>query len=230
MGSSIFDRVGCQLLQQFPVGAHEQKKAWTRTASARCSQIQKRLDMSCAELDCIDDRAASRDKGKVAARIFGFEVQLAELFEYGFFRSLDATQVLLVLAAVVFVPRRGDPVDVRRVPRLGRRKDEAEQILDRFFNIERMFKVFEDTRRLQWGLSQPVQVWAEGGSLDDLARVSEIASGDIIRYFRLTLQMVRQFRKALQGLKTPELLETLDLAAALLNRDEVDAEQQLLAG
>lgn len=170
------------------------------------------------------------EKGRFASRIFGYEVQLAELFEFGFFRDLDEFDILLVLAAVVFEPRRTDPTNVRRVKKLGKKKDEAEQVLSRFLKIEAALGGEGETSGLEWGISQPIMVWAKGGSMDDLEMITDTAMGDLIRYFRLTLQMVRQFRKAVTGLRAHDLADKLELAAALLNRDEVDAEAQLLAG
>ena len=169
------------------------------------------------------------DKGRFASRIYGFEVQLAELFDYGFFRGLDEIDILLVLAAIVFEPRRGEPTAIRHVKKLGDHKDAAEKILERFFKIERALKVWDETRGLEWGLSKPLEAWARGASLDDLARLTDVAQGDLVRYFRLTLQVIRQFKKALKGLGAHGLLERLDFAAYLLNRDEVNAEKQLTA-
>jgi len=168
------------------------------------------------------------DKGRFASRIYGFEVQLAELFDFGFFRNLDEIDILLILGAIVFSPRRYDPVDIKRVKKLGDRKDAAERILERFFKIERALHVWDESRGLEWGLSKPMIAWAHGCTVDDFAALTDISLGDLMRYFRLTIQVIRQFKKALKGLGAHDLVQKLDFAAYLINRDEVDAEKQLM--
>ncbi|MBN2489704.1 MAG: DEAD/DEAH box helicase [Planctomycetes bacterium] len=224
---NLHERVGHDIFAAYDASFksyQERGEAWQRDREL----LDKRLTV-LRKAGYIDGERLT-EKGRFASRVYGFEVQLAELFEFGFFRALDEIDILLVLGAVVFEPRRGDPMEVRRVEKLGGRKQAAEQILERFLAIERALGLRDFTRGFQWGLSRPIQLWAAGASVDDLARSGDMALGDLVRYFRLTLQLIRQFKKALHGLRAGDLPERLELAAALVNRDEVDAEQQLLAG
>jgi superfamily II RNA helicase len=224
---NLHERLGHDIFQAFDSSFksfQERGPAWRRDRRL----LEARLNVLKRAGYIDGDRLT--EKGRFASRVYGFEVQLAELFEHGIFRRLDPIDILLVLGAIVFVPRRGDPTDPVRVRGLPELREEAERVWERFEKIERALKVWNPTRRLEWGLCPPLRTWAEGGDMNEAARVTDIAPGDLVRYFRLTLQLIRQFRKALTGLRARDLEEKLDRAAALINRDEVDAEQQLMAG
>jgi len=224
---NLHERLGHDIFQAFDASFksfQERGHAWRRDRRL----LEARLNVLRRAGYIDGDRLT--EKGRFASRVYGFEVQLAELFEQGVFRRLDPIAILLVLGAIVFVPRRGDPTDADRVRGLSALREEAERVWERFVKIERSLKVWDRTRRLEWGLSLPLRTWAEGGDMNDAARVTDIAPGDLVRYLRLTLQLIRQFRKALAGLRARDLEEKLDRAAAHINRDEVDAEQQLMAG
>ncbi len=221
---NLHERVGEDIFQAYDrsfKSFQTRGEAWGRDRRI----LQGRLDV--LRRAAYIDGDTLTDKGRFASRIYGFEVQLAELFESGVFRDADEIDVLLILLAIVFEPRRNDPKGVRRIAKLGARKDLAEKTLERFFVIERRI-LKETSRGLEWGLSRPMVAWAKGCTIDDLANTSDVAVGDMIRYFRLTLQVIRQFRRALRGLDTQDLVRQLETADMLINRDEVDAESQLM--
>jgi len=188
--------------------------------------LERRLELLRRAGFLLPERGLS-DKGRFAAQIYGYEVQCAQLHFTGLFRELDPVQLAVLVGAVVYEPRYGE-VEKARVPELGDVRREAERVLAEFQRLEGEVGVWEGTRGLEFGLSRAIAEWARGREFADLADVTEVSDGDLVRYFRLTIQLLRQIRHALP----PEDLLRVTFARAieLLNRDVVDAEKQLRLG
>ena len=62
-------------------------------------------------------------------------------------------------------------------------------------------------------------------SFTDLEELTNASFGDLVRTFRLTVQLLKQIRKAMPS--NPDLARKLSLCIDILNRDEVDALRQL---
>jgi superfamily II RNA helicase len=87
----------------------------------------------------------------------------------------------------------------------------------------------EDTiRQPDWGLTEALDAWYSGATLGELEEVVEATPGDIVRAFRMAVQLMRQVRHAID----PEwdLWESLGAAMEAIDRDEVDARRQLESG
>ena len=97
-----------------------------------------------------------------------------------------------------------------------------------FAKAERACGHPDSQKPLDFGLAAAVQAWMRGCRFEDLRNFTSTQDGDIVRNFRLAVQVLRQFAWAVH--EHPELHERLLNTLARLNRDEVDAERQLTLG
>ena len=77
----------------------------------------------------------------------------------------------------------------------------------------------------RWGVESKA---ALDQAADNLRRLTSVSEGDLVRTFRMSLQLMRQLRRVLA--KDDPLRDKLADAAALVDRDVVDARRQLELG
>lgn len=193
------------------------------------SQVKRRIRL-LQETGFLEGRKLSR-KGKFASLVYGYEIQAAALFEGGLLQTLDPVELSVVLAALVFEAKRDSwYVPLRRdIQEPLRRR--VKELLDPFREREAALGLAE-TKRPDWNLSRAVYEWARGAPFEALAEYTDISAGDLIRTFRLTIQLIRQLGKPIRfmGLDAAEeasFRRLLRDATSCLKRDVVDAERQL---
>ncbi|MFW6107773.1 MAG: DEAD/DEAH box helicase [bacterium] len=175
-------------------------------------------------LDYIDDDGLKR-RGRMAAKINGYEMIVTELHADGLFHAMDDEQLAILMVAIVYEPRRS--AHRRRAPKKVLRgvRGPAREAGRRINNAEKLHALDDLTKPPEFGLSRATWQWARGCAFEELERHTNIAPGDVVRNFRLAIQLLRQMLKATKG--DFELARKLRGAIDRLNRDEVDAERQL---
>lgn len=167
------------------------------------------------------------DKGSFCSRINGFEIQLAELFWDGCFEDLDSLQAACLCAAIIYEPRSSDAggggFSMSPIPENIRNR--ATKRVQEFRRTEAKEKCIEMIRPLDFALSTPLVAWANGASFHDMRQHTSMQDGDLVRAFRLTVQVLRQLAWALP--EDNRVGQVCRKAIELLNRDEIDAERQL---
>lgn len=165
-------------------------------------------------------------KGRFCGRIHGFEIPLTELFWDGCFEGLDALSCAVLCASTVFEARRNampPALDMNPLPK--KLRNRAQKRMREFAKAELAAGIEKTVRELDFGLASAIDAWANGESFSRLGRYTDLGEGDLVRCFRLTIQVLRQLAWALP--KDNPTAEAANAAIALLNRDEVDAERQL---
>ena len=81
---------------------------------------------------------------------------------------------------------------------------------------------------LEFKLGGAVFAWSRGCEWAELEAFTGASDGDLVRFFRLALQLLRNTMHALE--QGDPLRDKLRGAARRLNRDVVDAERQLRQG
>jgi superfamily II RNA helicase len=94
--------------------------------------------------------------------------------------------------------------------------------------VERAHGLVDLTRGPDFGLSNVVQMWADGDDFDTILSRTALAPGDLVRVLRMTIQLLRQAYHALPG--GDPVARTLRDARMRLDRDVVDARRQLELG
>ncbi|MBI4881898.1 MAG: hypothetical protein HY812_19900, partial [Planctomycetes bacterium] len=167
-------------------------------------------------------------KGELAAVINGFELAVAELHSSGLLEWFSEPQLLVVIAALVFEERPNDVY--RRLDKriLAEHRKDVEAVIARLIEAEARHGVAPTVRPLGFQPGAAIHAFAQGAAFDEVMLLTNASEGDLVRIFRLTLQVLRQLRKAVRG--RPAFTDKLDRAMQLINRDAVDAKRQLELG
>ena len=163
------------------------------------------------------------EKGIFASKIHGYELSLSEFYEKGTLEHLSEKELGILCLALVFEPRRGY---VR--PKLGKRirrlQNITDEILGHIQKMEKKTRITPLSKTYHYGLSPCIEAWMAGEEFDKILRYGDIDEGELIRYFRMAIQILREI------LKTPvssELRHKIRNALNLINHDIIDAEKQL---
>jgi len=166
-------------------------------------------------------------KGRFAVHVSGYELPAAELYFGKFFDALDPHGINVLVNAMVYESRRaarGDQCPRHLISHVRRRATRAVSLV---YNLEHELGVTDPIRKLDFGLGAAVNAWSRGADFADLATYTTAAEGDMIRSLRMTIQILRELRRATDD---EALRRKLRDAERAINRGAVDAERQLRAG
>ncbi len=166
-----------------------------------------------------------RRKGRIAARINGYELIVTEMYAAGLFEELDEDQLNVLMTAVVYEARRRSAP--RRLPRKILRPvmEPAFECVRAIRAAEKNYRLDDLTKLPDFGLSLATHNWSRGCEFAEMEKMTDVGPGDVVRNFRLAVQLMRQTIKAVEG--DERAAEKFRGAIRRLNRDLVDAERQL---
>jgi superfamily II RNA helicase len=228
---NLYDRMGLGLLDAYD----KSFAAYQAQTGSQAARTKKRNAARATLLNRIQIlRAAGYlgdegvlDRGKVAQKINGYEIQATELLFGGALDGMDIHQLAATFAALIHEERRSaDPRAHRMGP--GPRMEAVTTAVRRFIHIELEHGVKTPIKEPDWGIAAAVDCWSRGGSIEDLERLARTDAGDVVRTLRMAIQMMRQVRMVLG--KKQDLGHRLDEAIVAINRDVVDAKRQFELG
>ncbi len=166
------------------------------------------------------------NKGIFASYIYGYELPITELYASGFINSLSYKELLALVCAIVFEPRKGQhkpmlPKNIKRLQKV------ANKQIRRIIRMEKKQGILPLTKRAHFHLSLAIVKWAEGEDFERLNKYTDADPGEIVRYFRMVIQVLKDINEA--PLTDSGLKEKIDIAIKKINRDQIDAERQLRA-
>ena len=168
-------------------------------------------------------------RGKVAAQIYGYEIQVTQLLFKGVLENLSEDGLNVLAMAIVCEDRKDwgyyKKLEDKRLRRLLRT---AEKEIEAIQTLEEQYQVDTLTPKPVTKLSTAMLAWSGGGEFETLPQYANLADGDFVRAFRLVIDLLRQVRRAAVG--HDALLDKVDRCLNKINRDVVDAERQLRAG
>ncbi len=191
----------------------------------RCRRLIKRRIDLLKEMGYIDS-AGVTDRGRFASRIYGYELQTTEFFYCGLMDKLDEVALAMLVIGVIFEPRGG-----RRQPsprgggRAAGLSKSTRPILARIHRLEHKYRVGDITKPPSFALAPAVHAWANGCSFDRAMELSEADEGEVVRYLRMGIQLLREIGGAPGA--TQALSKKTRAAVRRLKRDVVDAEKQM---
>lgn len=201
-------------------------KRGLRVVQNKISQIRKKLAV-LRNLGYIRDHKLT-PKGHFARQIQGYELQVAELLFRGVLKSLSEEELCVLFHAIVYEAKKGDWARKLDDGRFRWLRRAAFGVIDDILRAEDQQELEDRTKPLEFKLAAAVQAWARGSSWADLESYTGASDGDLVRFFRLTVQLLRNTLYALP--EEDPLRDKLRGAARRLNRDVVDAERQLRLG
>ena len=204
-------------LHYFQSRKHEQKEA--------LRLIESKLKM-LKELGYIYNGALT-EKGRFAKTVYGYELVLSELYAQNILEQLDEFGLGVLCAAVVFEPRKN-----QHMPGLSkssrRIKRACEEIYEEIKERERRYKIYPFSKAPYFNLSACAEAWLRGSTFDKILRFTDTDEGEVVRYFRMSVQVLREINDA--EVASHVLKEKIRETMRVINRDIVDAEKQLREG
>ncbi|MEI8350632.1 MAG: DEAD/DEAH box helicase [Candidatus Omnitrophota bacterium] len=163
-------------------------------------------------------------KADLASKVYSFELQIGELFDSGYLDGLDEESLFIVINALTYEPRKGEekPKLNKKIKRL---KIELNRFMAGIHKQERNFRIYPFSKKFYFNLSEASFAWWTGASFTKLSKYCGVDEGEIVRYFRMSIQVLKEMRSSKtisEGLKT-KIIRCLER----VNRDVVDAEKQL---
>ncbi|MDP2912548.1 MAG: DEAD/DEAH box helicase [Candidatus Omnitrophota bacterium] len=203
-------------LHYFQTKAHQQKAA--------LSLMESKLKL-LKEMGHVKDGLLTV-KGEFAKAVYGYELLLAELYEGGVFEDLDETGLGVIAVATVFEPRRNQRI-VGLSKSNARLQAICEDIHKRIRNKESRSGIHPFSKVTNFYLSKAIEGWMHGMSFQRILELTDTDEGEVIRYFRMAIQILREIK----GAPISSLLaERINRVLGLINRDIIDAEKQLREG
>lgn len=167
------------------------------------------------------------EKGRFAARISAYELPVTELYFSGWLGTLSEEELCQVFVAATYEARRGCRYRMLEDPRFRRLRRDCERLLRPVLREEEQADLAGETRAFDFRLSGAVHAWVRGVEFEDLERFTSVDPGDLVRTFRMAIQVIRNLS---QVAKDSSLRGRLLRCLRRMNRGEVDAERQLRLG
>ncbi len=222
---NLYEKYKEDLFKIYPLSLHyfqshknEQKEA-LRLLEAKLKLLK--------ELGYIYDGALT-EKGKFAKTVYGYELILAELYDQNVLEQLDEFGLGVISAAVVFDPRKNQrmPTGISKSSRHIKRV--CEETYDRIKEKERRYKIYPFSKLPYFHLCSAMEAWLRGTNFDRTIQLADCDEGEIIRYFRMSVQILREISQA--PISSYILKDKIKETIRVINRDIVNAEKQLREG
>ncbi len=218
---NLYSQFGSKLIDIYPRSFHffqSNKKGRRRAEEAMGRKLELLSDLGYIASEKMTQ------KGEFASWMYGYELILSEMLEEGYLNTLNETQLAALLCSLVFEPRKNQlcpriPAQIQSVEK------RSMQFLKKIHAKEAMHRVWPYTKVPYFHLAPAVEAWVGGCRFVELGRHSDADDGELIRHFRMAVQLLRQIKHAPQV--SPGLRKTADSAFHKINRDLVDAEKQL---
>lgn len=141
--------------------------------------------------------------GRRLRRIYGDrDLLVAECLRLDLWGALDPAALAAMATVLVFEPRReGGDEHAIRLPGGASLAEAIDRTSDRWAeldDVERAHRL-QPGRPLSVALAPAMHVWARGGSLDAVLRVTELQPGDFVRWARQTIDLLDQVSKVAEA-------------------------------
>lgn len=163
-------------------------------------------------------------KGRFASTLYGYELSLTEIYAQNLLDELSEIELGILACALVYEPRKADrpPKLTRNVRRL---KEVADQTTKHIQRLEERFRIWPQSKSYFFHLAEASQAWMNGCEFHKLGQYSSVDEGELVRYFRMAMQVLREIQHA--PITVPRLKEKIKNLLYVFNRDVIDAEKQL---
>ena len=179
------------------------------------------------EMKYLEDGALT-PRGKVARQINGYELQLAELLFSGALEDLPEKALAVVFVGLVYEERRRGDSGYAPARIFGNVRARVQSEVHALAMRAADHELYSSIKRPDWGLTELTARWMDGEEFEAIAESTDVTAGDIVRHFRMAVQLMRQVRRAID--REWDLRDKLLAAMERMNRDVVDARRQLELG
>ncbi len=222
---NLYEKYKNELFKVYPLSLHY--------FQSRKNDRQEALRLIEAKLKLLKDWGYIEgenltQKGQFAKTTYGYELILSELYDQQIMEQLDEFELGVVAAATVFEPRKNQRLPSSLSKSTREIKKICEEIYDKIKNKERRLRIYPFSKIPYFHLSTAMEAWLRGTTFDKILRFSDTDEGEVVRYFRMSVQVLREISEAkpTSYLLKDKIKETI----RVINRDVVDAEKQLREG
>jgi superfamily II RNA helicase len=166
-------------------------------------------------------------KGEFAKTIYGYELILSELYDQQILEQLDEFGLGVIACSIVFEPRKNQQVPI--LSKNSRKiRHVCEEVYAQIKRKEQRYRIYPFSKMPFFHLSSCIEAWLRGTSFDRILRLTDTDEGEVVRYFRMAIQILREVNcaKVCSHILQQRIKETV----RVINRDIVDAEKQLREG
>lgn len=167
-------------------------------------------------------------RGNVAKLINGYELQITELLFGGTLENLPADALAVVFVGLVYEERRRGETTWVPAKLYGNVRTSVQREVHSLVVRAADHELADTIKMPDWGLTATTRAWIDGATFEEIDEHSDATPGDIVRNFRMAVQLMRQVRRAIDP--KWDLFERLGEAMDSINRDVVDARRQLELG
>ena len=165
------------------------------------------------------------EKGFFASKVYGYELFLAELYEQDVLEQLSTTELGVLTTAIVFEPRK-DTKATHLSPLAKKLEKSANTMMFHINKIEYSLHIRPLSKACAFHMSNAIESWMRGESFDQILRKTQADEGEVVRYFRMSIQILREI---LDAHISDSLRQKIYRTISSINRDVIDAEKQLRA-
>jgi len=222
---NLFEKYQDDLFKVYPLSLHyfqsreNEKKEALRLIEAKLKLLK--------EMGYIHQNSLTQ-KGQFAKTVYGYELILSELYEEKVLEQLDEFGLGIIASAVVFEPRKNQSLPLGLSKNTRRIKTACEEIYARIKRKEERYRIYPFSKAAAFHLSPAIESWLRGTAFDKMLRFTDTDEGEVVRYFRMSVQVLREISSA--PVCSHTLRERIRETARVINRDIVDAEKQLREG
>lgn len=221
---NLYEKYGEDLFKIYPLSFHYfQTKKHQQKAALKSMELKLKM---LKDLSHIKDGALTT-KGQFAKAVYGYELFLAELYDEGAFEWLDEVGLAIMAVATVFEPRKNQTPPPGFSKTCSQIKETCEKVYERVRYKESRGGVFPFSKPPHFNLAKAMEAWVHGVKFDKMLQFTDTDEGEVIRYFRMAIQILREIDDAPIS---PVLSERINKTVHLISRDVIDAEKQLREG
>ena len=221
---NLYRRHGRDLLDVFPKTLYYAQTSGPRR-QAGLELMQRKLDLLAA-MGYLT-RTSLTPKGEFGSWVYGYELLVTELYAQQRLAALDPVALAVLMSAMVYEPRPATPPP--KAHQLSKRLAElCREPLVRIHKEETRFRISPKTKSPAFHLSYAMEAWMGHSPFERITNLCDVDDGEIVRYFRMTVQLLRQLSETPAG--DAALRARAETAFRRINRDVIDAEAQLRLG
>jgi superfamily II RNA helicase len=221
---NLYEKYGEELFKIYPLSLHYYQTKKHQRDNAMKSMTSKLKLLK--ELGHINEGALT-PKGEFAKAVYGYELILAELYEEGAFEWLDEVGLAIIAVSVVFEPRKNQRMPLGVSKKCADIESVCKKVYERVRYRESRNGIFPFCKSAHFNMAKAIEAWVHGANFDKVMQYTDTDEGEIIRYFRMAIQILREIKNAPIS---PVLEKRINNALGLINRDVIDAEKQLREG
>ncbi|MCY2960979.1 MAG: DEAD/DEAH box helicase [Planctomycetota bacterium] len=174
------------------------------------------------------DGDALTPRGHVAKLINGFELQVTELLFRGTLENLGVEALAVVFVGLVYEERRRQEGGWIPAKMQGTIRTKVQKDVHELVSAAGEHGLASAIKMPDWGLTPATIAWIDGTPFEGLEDLTDATAGDVVRNFRMSIQLMRQARRAIHP--DWDVHARMGEAMEALNRDVVDARAQLDLG